>query len=148
VRTITQTVLAILASLLVTGAGTVQAQTDLLAGKRLLLRRTAKKERLVVVSRDRLMAPIPGGADDPTIRGAVLDLGNPSTGEWVRFSIPAAGWTLNALGTVFRYQGGRPRAVGAVQALVIRHQKRLKIRGTAIGLGLDEPAQGGLAVVL
>src|SRR6185503_6494455 len=91
---------------------------------------------------------IPGGADDPTLVGAVLDLGNPSTEEWVRFSIPAAGWTLNALGTVFRYQGGRPRAVGAVQALVIRHQKRLKIRGTAIGLGLDEPAQGGLAVVL
>jgi hypothetical protein len=93
------------------------------------------------------MAPIPGGADDPTRFGAILDVGNPSTGEWARCTIPAAGWRLNALGTIFRYQGGR-RAAGGAWALVLRHEKRLNIRGASIGLSLDEPAPGALAVVL
>jgi hypothetical protein len=142
------TILAVVvAAALVTAASLAHAETELLAGKRLLLRQSAKGERLVIVSRGRLMAPIPGGADDPTLFGAILDVGNPSTGEWARFAIPAAGWKLNALGTIFRYQGGR-RAAGGAWVLVLRHEKRLKIRGTSIGLSLDEPAQGALAVVL
>jgi hypothetical protein len=94
------------------------------------------------------VAPLPGGSDDPRLAGATLEIGNPATGEWARFSFPAGGWLLNGLGTVFRYQGGRPRGVGTVRALVLRHNRRLKVHGTAIGLSLDEAAQGRLAVLL
>jgi len=130
-------------------AGAARAETQLLAGKRLAILQAPARERLVVVSRDALIAPLPGGSEDPTLLGAALDVGNPRTGEWVRFTIPANGWTLNALGTVFRYEGGKPHVVpGSVRELVIRHGKRLKVKATAAGLTLNEATQGGLAVVL
>jgi hypothetical protein len=140
-------VLPALVTLLLLPRAGAAVDAQLLAGKRLTLRQSARTERLSIVSRDRLVAPLPGGTDDPTLTGAVLDLGNPATGEWARFLVPAAGWSLNALGTVFRFQAPQ-RSPGAVRALVIRHGKRLKVSGTAVGLTLDERAQGALAVVL
>ena len=130
-------------------AGAARAETQLLAGKRLAILQAPARERLVLVSRDALVAPLPGGSEDPTLLGATLDIGNPRTGEWVRFTIPATGWTLNALGTVFRYEGGKPHVVpGSVRELVIRHGKRLKVSASAAGLTLNEAKQGGLAVEL
>jgi len=134
--------------MLVLMASAAGAETQLLAGKRLALRQSPRSERLIVVSQDHLVAPLPGGGDDPTLMGATLEIGNPATGEWARFTIPAGGWSLNALGTVFRYGHGHPQVAGAVRELVIRHDKRLKVKATAVGLTLDERAQGGLAVVL
>jgi hypothetical protein len=129
-------------------AGAVE--DELLPGTTLALRQVPKKsEHLVVVVRASLPAPLPGGTDDPRLTGARVEIGNPATGEWARLDAPPAGWSVNRVGTLFRFRNASPKdRRDQPVAIVIRHGKRLKIVGRAIGISLDETTQQRLAVVV
>ena len=120
---------------------------ETISGGSLALRQGRQKAQLVLVAHTPIVAPLPGTSEDPTLRGAVLDIGNPATGEWARLVAPASGWSVNALGTVFRFRAPA-RGPSGIRSLVIRHGRRLKLRASAVGITLDEPTQGGLAVSL
>jgi len=89
--------------------GEAHALDQPLAGKRLVVR-TGTRERLVLVTRDRIEAPAPAWTDDPTRYGALLEVGNPTTGEWARFELPASGWVHSDAGTLFRFRDPSPRS--------------------------------------
>src|SRR5262245_18716849 len=129
--------------------GVVHEEDERIAGSKLMLHEGDGGEHLVVVAREGIVAPLPGGEEDPTIVGAVLEIGNPRTGEWARFETPASDWSINALGTVFRFKNSHVKGPGSeVRALVIKHLRRLKISTRALGITLDEQAQHALSVVL
>ena len=126
-----------------------RAEDERLAGSKLVLRKGPLAEHLIVVAHEGVVAPLPGGSEDPTRVGAVLDIGNPRTGEYARFEMGARDWTVNALGTVFRFHNHLEKGPGSeVRALVIKHQRQLKISTRALGITLDEEAQQALSVVL
>jgi hypothetical protein len=125
----------------------VHGVDETISGGSLALRQGRQKAQLVLVAHAPIVAPLPGTSEDPTLRGAVLDIGNPATGEWARLVAPASGWSVNALGTVFRFRGPA-RGPSGIRSLVIRHGRRLRLKASAVGITLDEPAQGGLAVSL
>jgi hypothetical protein len=134
---------------LVMGGEAAAVEEQLLAGSRLALRTGRAGEHLVLVARDDVVAPLPGGSEDPTLVGAVVDVSNPRTGERARFHAPAADWTVNATGTRFRFRNAARRGPGAeIQAVVIRHRRRLKISTRALGITLDEDSQHALSVVV
>lgn len=127
-----------------------------LSGQRLLVRDPEGRERsrrVVVSSRDGALAsPLPGSVGDPTLAGAELRVGNPTTGEIFVTALPASGW--RGLGRPAGSQGWRyadpRRANGPCTALRLRPGRILQAscRGEQIGLQLDEPSQGSLAVQL
>lgn len=131
-------------------ASTVAALDDeLLPGTKLALRQRKKGERLAVVAKASIAAPLPGGLDDPRLTGARVDIGNPATKEWARLDAPAAGWSVNQLGTLFRFENASPKdRLDEPLRVIIRHGKGLKVVSRAIGLTLDEPAQRSLAIVV
>src|SRR5262245_10824563 len=90
--------------LLMTVLGTARAEDQRLSGSKLVLRQNGTAQHLVLVANDGVVAPLPGGGEDPTLVGALLDIGNPRTGERARFTMPARDWTVNAVGTVFRFR--------------------------------------------
>ena len=121
---------------------------DPIAGRTLAMRQGGATEKLVLVARTAIVAPLPGGSEDPSLRGALLEIGNPGTGEWARLQAPATGWSVNPTGTVFRFRAaGRATAPG-IRSFVIRHGRRLKVKASAVGMTLDEPKQGAVAVAL
>ena len=124
-------------------------ESELVPGTTLALRQGKKGERLVVVAKASIAAPLPGGLDDPRLTGARIDIGNPTTQEWARLEAPAAGWSVNQLGTLFRFENPSPKVRGDEPLrVVIRHGKGLKVVSRVIGLTLDEPTQRSLAVVV
>jgi len=126
-----------------------RAEDERLAGSKLVLRKGPLGEHLVVVAHEGVVAPLPGGSEDPTRVGAVLDISNPRTGEHARFETAPRDWTVNALGTIFRFHNHLEKGPGSeVRALVIKHERRLKISTRALGITLDEEAQQALSVVL
>ena len=126
-----------------------RAEDERLAGSKLVLRKGPLGEHLVVVAHEGVVAPLPGGSEDPTRVGAVLDISNPRTGEHARFETAPRDWTVNALGTIFRFHNHLEKGPGSeVRALVIKHRRRLKISTRALGITLDEEAQRALSVVL
>jgi hypothetical protein len=141
---------AAVVALLVCASSAVALQDELLPGTTLALRQGKRKgERLVIVSKSSVPAPLPGGADDPRLTGARVDIGNPTTQEWARLEAPATGWSVNELGTLFRFENPSPKdRLDEPVRVVIRHGKGLKVVSHAIGLTLDEPAQRSLAVVV
>ena len=99
----------------------------------------------------RIVPPAPGSADDPTVAGGTLYVANAAgSGEIVRVSLPASGWT--ALGSVTRPRGFsyRDRTPGAPVAQVTVSPDRISLRasGAGWGYGLDEPQQGRIALRL
>jgi hypothetical protein len=140
---------AVLVGLLVRVNSAAAVEDELLPGTTLALRQGRKAERLVVVARAAISAPLPGGTDDPRFTGARVDIGNPETHEWARLDAPAAGWSLNHLGTLFRFRNHSPKErLDEPLQVVIRHGRRVKVASRAIGITLDEPAQQSLAVVI
>jgi len=119
-----------------------------LGGKRLVVR-TGARDRVVLVTRDRIEAPAPRWSDDPRVQGAVLEVGNPTSGEWARVELPAAGWTGSGEGTDFRFRSPEPRSARpSVRRARLHQGKRLRIRARDVGFTLDESHQDTLAVVL
>jgi hypothetical protein len=125
----------------------VRGVEDPVSGRTLALRQRRESARLVLVADTPIVAPLPGTGEDPTLRGALLDVVNPRTGESARLVAPASGWSVNALGTVYRFRA-TSRSTPGIRSIVIRHGRRLKLKATTVGITLDEPAQGVLAVVL
>jgi hypothetical protein len=137
------------AALVLLLAGAVYAEDERIPGSKLALRSGGGGEHLVLVASEGVIAPLPGGDEDPTLVGAVLEIGNPRTGEWARFETAASDWSINAVGTVFRFKNSRTKGPGSeVRALVIKHRRRLRISTRALGITLDEQAQRALSVVL
>lgn len=129
-------------------AGPAHGIEDAIAGRTLAMRQGKARARLVLVAHTAVVAPLPGSGEDPTLRGASLEIGNPRTGEWAQLAAPASGWTMNALGTVFRFRAAARGAAPGIRSLVIRHARRLKVKASAVGITLDEPAQGVVAAAL
>jgi len=100
---------------------------------------------------NRIVAPAPGGAADPTIVGAVLTVENAAgSGERAQIPLPAAGWTQR--GTTTNPQGYlyRDAAPGAAISKVLLKDDLLRARGggAAFGYTLDEPQQGRVGLRL
>src|SRR5262245_21987120 len=141
--------LAALIALLACASPAARLEDELLPGTTLALRQGRKGERLLIVARAPIPAPIPGGTDDPRLTGARVDIGNPITREWARLDAPATGWSVNNVGTLFRFRNASPKERrDEPLTVVIRHGKRIKIVGRALGITLDEPVQQRLAVAL
>src|SRR5262245_14254378 len=140
---------AVLLGLLVRIDSAAALDDELLSGTTLALRQGKKAERLVVVARGAIPAPLPGGTDDPRFAGARVDIGNPASYEWAHLNAPAAGWSVNHLGTLFRFRNTSPTdRLDEPLSVVIRHGRRVKVASRAIGITLDEPTQQNLAVVI
>ena len=103
----------------------------------------ASNKRLALASKDTtLAAPIPGTDSDPTIGGALLELANPTTGETATIVLPAENWTRSRR-TTYKYSDD------TCDRLIVRPGRIAgRCRGAGIGLSLDEPSQGSLAVRL
>jgi|GEM_PF-1059574 len=97
----------------------------------------------------RIVPPAPGSADDPTVAGGALYVASTAgSGEIVRVTLPASGWT--ALGSASRPRGFsyRDRTPGAPVAQVTVGADRISLRASGAGWGytLDEPQQGRIAL--
>jgi hypothetical protein len=120
-----------------------------LPGSKLLLRKGPTAERLVLVARQDIVAPLPGSTEDPTLVGGELEIANPATGERARFTMSARDWAMNALGTIFHFQNHLASGPGSeVRTIAVKNRGRLKISTRALGITLDEEAQQALSVVM
>jgi hypothetical protein len=135
--------------LLLTLLGPARAADERLAGSKLVLRKSSVAERLVLVAREGVTAPLPGSTEDPALVGGDVEISNPKSGEHAGFATSAQDWTVNALGTVFRFQNHLETGPGSeVRTIVIKHKRQLKISTRAFGITLDEQAQRALSVVV
>jgi hypothetical protein len=123
-------------------AGRAHGIEETIAGRSLSLRQGKGSARLVLV----VQAPVVA-TEDPTIHGGSLEIGNPETGEWARLGTPASGWSMNALGTVFRFRN-TTRGARGVRSAVIRHGRKIKVKASTVGITLDERTQGLLSASL
>jgi len=141
---------ACLAAVLIVAVLGLARATDVhLAGNKLVLQKKPASERLVLVARGGVIAPLPGSTEDPTLVGGELQIGNPGTGEQARFATSARDWSVNALGTIFRFRNHLETGPGSeVRSILIRNRGRLKISTRALGITLDEQAQQALSVVM
>jgi hypothetical protein len=127
------------------------------AGKKLLVKDKENRpdtRKLVLLAKDgaNLDTPAPNGANDPTLRGALLRLYNPGTQESATFALPASGW--RGLGNPAGSKGykyiDRDLANGPCKTVVWKPANVLKAvcKGAQIAFTLDEPTQGSLAAAL
>lgn len=107
-----------------------------------------RARKLSLDSRDAtVFVPAAGGASDPTLHGAVLELVNPTTGERSFAALPAAGWSglgepAGAAG--YRYRDSS-REAGPCRSVELRAARlRASCGGRRISFSLDEPSQGRL----
>ena len=128
-------------------AGRAHGIEDAIAGRSLSLRQGKESARLVLMVHAPVVAPLPGGTEDPTVHGGFLEISNPETGEWARLGAPASGWSMNTLGTVFRFRS-TARAAPGLRSVVVRHGRKIKVKATTVGITLDERTQGVLAASL
>jgi streptogramin lyase len=111
----------------------------------------ADRRQLRVSSRDGSI-PIPSARTvaDPSRNGAVLQVGNPATGEWASIDLPASGWSIVGKSDSpkgYKYRD-RDLANGPCRIVLVKQGKlKLKCQGGGIGLTLDEPEGQGLLVV-
>lgn len=120
-----------------------------ISGRRLLMVETATGGRLVFLSKDTIVAPTAGGADDPTVTGAMLVISSGASTETATFDLPATNWSVNTTGTIFRYRNAQaPAGASPVDMVLIKSGKRLKVTAKAAGLTLDEPSQGAIGINL
>jgi len=135
-------------ALLVVGTA-AGAADQLVPGSRLALKVDAAhaREKLSFQSKGVFAIPTPGSPDDPSQTGASLTLTNPNTNESFTFDLPSTHWTASGSGTSYRYRDSVPVETGAVRIALVGGRK-LKVTGRKVGITLDEPAQGAIAVVL
>jgi hypothetical protein len=117
----------------------------------LILKDTVPSRRkLVLRAKDEtILAPLPGGAADPTAIGATLLLVNPVTTESWSATLPAVGW--QGLGNPAGVKGWKFKSTtGDCTKAILKAGRLLKVlcKGSGIGFTLDEPTQGTLALEL
>jgi hypothetical protein len=124
------------------------AEDFAVTGKKLMMAQSPSRAVLVFISRDVIRAPLPGGADDPTVHGATLRVTS-GNAETAVFDLPAANWLVNASGTVFSYRNLQaPGGPSAVKVGRIKNGSLIKFTSKGTGLTLDEPTQGSIDLVL
>src|SRR5688572_2835125 len=133
---------ALLTAMLAPGAAV--AEDFAITGKKLVM----APGRLVFLSRDVIRAPLPGGADDPTVHGASLRVTS-GNAETAVFDLPAANWLANGSGTVFSYRNVQaPAGPSAVKVVRVSNGRLIKVTARGTGISLNEPTQGSMDVVL
>lgn len=100
---------------------------------------------------NRVVPPLPGSADDPTVAGGMLYVANAAgSGEIVRVALPAAGW--RPVGSPSRPRGFtyRDHTPGAPVASIMLAPDRISLRASGAGwtYTLDEPRQERIALRL
>src|SRR5262249_28460775 len=121
------------------------AADQLLPGRSLVLRSSSSSQRGKFAARsDTIVAPAPGGPDDPTTAGATLEI-IAGSGESATLAMPAAGWTANQAGTAYRFRSSDQAS--AVKASLLKNGSRLKVVARTTGITLDEPSQGSIGLV-
>ena len=124
------------------------ASDQLVPGSRLVLKvGSSGKEKLSFKSKGTFMLPAPGSADDPSHGGATLQLLNPNTNESFTFDLPKTHWSVTPAGTLYKYRDSTLLESGKVKIAMIGG-RQLKVSGRKIGITLNEPSQGALAIVL
>ena len=118
-------------------------------GKRLVMMQTPSGTQILVfISRDVIRAPLPGGADDPTLNGASLQVTSGSS-ESAVLDLPAGYWLVNRSGTTFRYRNVQaPAGPSVVKIARIKNGSLLKVTAKGTGITLNEPSQGSMDLVL
>ena len=87
-------------------------------------------------------------ATNPRTFGATLRV-SASSGESASFSLPAAGWSANDAGTVYKFKNpDAPGGLSEVKVAVLAESKVIKISAKSSGITLDEPSQGTVSVRL
>jgi hypothetical protein len=130
------------------------AQPMPIGGTKLLLRDDGdpSQRQIVFRTKDPILDTSTGSGLDPVADGASFLVYNPATGEAACFVLPAAAWqTLGpASGPTFAYRDVTS-ANGPCRSVRVKDGKLLKATCRAvlqpIPYSLDEPAQGGLAVL-
>jgi hypothetical protein len=96
---------------------------------------------------NRVIAPVPGSAGDPTLHGATLEVYNPTTGQVESENLSLSTWQL--LGSATNPRGYRFKGVGAVTRVSVKDDKiTLKGGGVAWGYSLADSPQTSVAVRL
>lgn len=125
-------------------ASTVLAEDHPQDARKLALRDTASGSFSWVTTFPGPVQP----AVDPTAVGAGLRM-TAGTGEDVFWLLPAAGWTANDAGTIYRYRNPMaPAGASPVKLAVLKVGRALRVVAKASGLTLDEPSQGTVVVQL
>jgi hypothetical protein len=118
-------------------------------GSKLSLKQTTTASASFTGKTPALIAPTPGGSDDPRMTGATVRIYNPQSGESATFQLPAPNWTANASGTTFKFVNPvAPAPPSEVRVASIRTGRAIKVRAKASGITLDETSQGSIGIVL
>jgi hypothetical protein len=143
---------AIISSVLLSSALVVAAAahaTDRpIAGADLHIRRNAKGiEHLSFSSRNALLFPVPGSADDPasgTPGGATIELFSQGSSGAISFAVPRdtsdPGWRASKRFYSFRHTGA-PTVGSSIASLHLHAVGGIRIRGSSAGLALDGQEQ-------
>jgi hypothetical protein len=115
---------------------------------KLVLQRSAGKQKLVFVSRDhRFLFPAPGGPDDPMARGALVELFSPVEPGGAALVMPPGagkpGWAGRR--GVFRFVNAPAPDTSPVKLAVLKRGTMLKLVARATGLALAGP-QGAVGI--
>jgi hypothetical protein len=112
----------------------------------------ASKRKVSAQAKDPgIVAPAPNGTTDPRVNGAVVELLNPSTGEHVSISLPAANWKGlgNPAGASgYSYKDIAPLEGPCTSASLKNGQWKVSCAGSQISFTLNESSQGSLSAQL
>src|SRR5581483_5004987 len=135
-------------SWLVADTRTARAVDQTLPGTKLDIRDASTRRSLVFQTKSSAVVA-PSGPDAPTTVGATFQVFNPNSGESATFDMPAANWSVNSTGTMFRFRNrSAPAGPSAVKLAVIKDGRLIKVSAKDSGLTLDEPTQGSVGIVL
>jgi len=130
-------------------AGSAAATDHPVAGRRLVLKRTAGHEKLVLELNDPTVpVPAAGNADDPTTAGLQLDLLGGNSLATATLSAPSGtGWSAKTgITTRYRYTNpAAPAGPSPIRLVNLRDGRGLKIVARQVGLPLTAP-EGRIAV--
>jgi hypothetical protein len=132
------------AFLLLLSGGSAGAADHPVLGRKLVMLAGSTAQRLTFTSKDTILAPTTGGADDPTLVGASVEIYNPISDETATLSMPAPGWTVNTSGTVYRFRD----VAAPARVAIVKAGRLLKVVARSTGITLDEASQGSIGVAV
>lgn len=136
------------AIMLATGFATGNAADQPVPGTKLAVQQSSTG-KLSFSSKAALVAPTPGGPDDPRTGGATFRIYNPDSGESATFDLPASNWVLKGGSSVYYKftNPASPAGPSQVKISLLRGGRQLSVKAKATGITLNEPTQGRLGVV-